>query len=105
MNATELLQNAQFVFDTDGNKIAVQLDYAVWEELLTMLEDIEYAEEIICSRASGEEPIALEQTKAELQADDMLLRPFGLCAGEFEVPDNFDHPLPESVHNEFEGKI
>ncbi|WP_171977640.1 type II toxin-antitoxin system Phd/YefM family antitoxin [Brasilonema sennae] len=23
------------------------------------------------------------------------LRPFGLCAGEFTVPDDFDEPLPE----------
>ena len=105
MKTNELISNAHFVTDPDGNKTAVQIDYAAWEKLLTLLEDLEDAEEIICSRASGEEPIALEQTKAELQADDMLLRPFGLCAGEFEVPDNFDHPLPESVHNEFEGKI
>ena len=41
MNATELLQNVQFVLDTDGNKTAVQIDYAAWEELLTLLEDIE----------------------------------------------------------------
>ncbi len=31
-------------------------------------------------------------------------RPFGLCAGEFTVPDGFDQPLPESVLNEFEGR-
>ena len=29
-------------------------------------------------------------------------RPFGLCAGEFEVPDDFDAPLPESVLQTFE---
>jgi len=28
----------------------------------------------------------------------------GLCAGEFEVPADFDEPLPESVLREFEGK-
>ncbi len=32
------------------------------------------------------------------------LRPFGLCAGEFIVPDDFDAPLPESVISEFEGR-
>ena len=32
------------------------------------------------------------------------LRPFGLCAGEFTVPDDFDAPLPEHVLQEFEGK-
>jgi antitoxin (DNA-binding transcriptional repressor) of toxin-antitoxin stability system len=31
-------------------------------------------------------------------------RPFGLCAGEFTVPDDFDDPLPEEVLRLFEGK-
>lgn len=31
-------------------------------------------------------------------------RPFGLCAGEFVVPDDFDDPLPEDVLREFEGR-
>lgn len=32
------------------------------------------------------------------------LRPFGLCAGEFIVPDNFDDPLPEDILRGFEGR-
>jgi antitoxin (DNA-binding transcriptional repressor) of toxin-antitoxin stability system len=32
------------------------------------------------------------------------LRPFGLCAGEFTVPDDFDAPLPEDILSAFEGK-
>ncbi|MDJ0729360.1 MAG: hypothetical protein QNJ33_05130 [Crocosphaera sp.] len=32
------------------------------------------------------------------------LRPFGLCAGEFTVPENFDDPLPEDILNAFEGQ-
>ncbi len=31
------------------------------------------------------------------------LRPFGLCAGEFTVPDDFDAPLPEDILKAFEG--
>ncbi|MBS1787964.1 MAG: hypothetical protein JST85_09595 [Acidobacteria bacterium] len=30
-------------------------------------------------------------------------RPFGLCAGEFVVPDDFDAPLPEEILRDFEG--
>ena len=30
-------------------------------------------------------------------------RPFGLCAGEFRVPDDFDEPLPEELIRQFEG--
>ena len=32
------------------------------------------------------------------------MRPFGLCAGEFTVADDFDAPLPEEIINAFEGK-
>ncbi|MBD2515964.1 type II toxin-antitoxin system Phd/YefM family antitoxin [Nostoc sp. FACHB-973] len=31
-------------------------------------------------------------------------RPFGLCAGEFTVPDDFDAPLPDEILNAFEGR-
>jgi antitoxin (DNA-binding transcriptional repressor) of toxin-antitoxin stability system len=31
-------------------------------------------------------------------------RPFGLCAGMFTVPDDFDDPLPEDLLREFEGR-
>jgi prevent-host-death family protein len=31
-----------------------------------------------------------------------FLRPYGLCAGEFSVPDDFDAPLPEQIIREFE---
>jgi antitoxin (DNA-binding transcriptional repressor) of toxin-antitoxin stability system len=31
-------------------------------------------------------------------------RPYGLCAGEFAVPDDFDSPLPENVIAGFEGR-
>jgi hypothetical protein len=29
-------------------------------------------------------------------------RPFGLCKGEFTVPDDFDAPLPDYIIKEFE---
>ncbi|MEH2159893.1 MAG: type II toxin-antitoxin system prevent-host-death family antitoxin [Nostoc sp.] len=32
------------------------------------------------------------------------IRPYGLCAREFIVPDDFDSPLPEEILNSFEGK-
>ena len=52
--------------DADGNKTAVVLDYAVWEQLLTLLEDMGDAEEIRRLREAGEETISWEETKAEL---------------------------------------
>ncbi|WP_206754736.1 hypothetical protein [Microcoleus sp. FACHB-68] len=42
---------------------------------------------------------------AELKpiAGSKQLRSFGLCAGEFTVPDDFDAPLPADILREFEG--
>ena len=31
-------------------------------------------------------------------------RPFGLAAGTFTVPDDFDAPLPDDILREFEGQ-
>jgi antitoxin (DNA-binding transcriptional repressor) of toxin-antitoxin stability system len=43
---------------------------------------------------------------AELKPLDTIMptqRPFGLAAGAFAVPDDFDAPLPDSVLNDFES--
>jgi antitoxin (DNA-binding transcriptional repressor) of toxin-antitoxin stability system len=45
---------------------------------------------------------------AELRRTEMMtrtLRPFGLCAGEFFVPDHFDSPLPEDVLADWQPSI
>ncbi|AFY45187.1 prevent-host-death protein [Nostoc sp. HK-01] len=57
---------------------------------------------------AGESFIIIQADKeiAELkpiQSINKPLRPFGLCAGEFTVPDDFDAPLPEDILNAFEG--
>ena len=69
MSVTELLQAAQFLVDANGNKKAVMLDSAIWEELLTLLEDLEDAEEIRRLREVGEEAVPWEQAKAELRGE------------------------------------
>ena len=58
---------------------------------------------------AGETLVIVEDGKpmAEIRpvaSSSPILRPFGLCAGEFVVPDDFDEPLPEDVIDEFEGK-
>lgn len=40
MGVLEHLRTIQFLVDADGNKKVVVLDYPVWEELLTLLEDL-----------------------------------------------------------------
>lgn len=39
-----------------------------------------------------------------IRSSGKQLRPFGLCAGEFTVPDDFDAPLPDEILNVFEGQ-
>ena len=67
MRVTEPLQAVQFLVDKDGKKRAAVLDYAVWEELITLLEDLEDAEEIERLRGAKEETIPWEQAKTEFR--------------------------------------
>jgi antitoxin (DNA-binding transcriptional repressor) of toxin-antitoxin stability system len=59
--------------------------------------------------AAGETFVILQADKAiaelrPISLSGKQLRPFGLCAGEFTVPDDFDAPLPEEIWSAFEGK-
>lgn len=65
---------------------------------LKYLRQVEAGETVVIVRA--------DKAIAELRpiASTKQLRPFGLCAGEFTVPDDFDAPLPEDLLNAFEGK-
>lgn len=36
-------------------------------------------------------------------SNNETLRPSGLCAGEFIVPEDFDAPLPDDVIDQFKG--
>jgi antitoxin (DNA-binding transcriptional repressor) of toxin-antitoxin stability system len=57
---------------------------------------------------AGETIVIIKQDKAKSVLRPIAitnqLRRFGLCAGEFTVPDNFDDPLPEDMLRAFEGK-
>ncbi len=48
----------------------------------------------------GERPLAEVRP---LAAAVNQLRPYGLCAGTFSVPDDFNAPLTEDLLKEFEG--
>ncbi len=65
---------------------------------LKYLNQVEAGETLVIVRS--------DQAIAELRpiSSGKHLRPFGLCAGEFTVPDDFDAPLPEDLLNAFEGK-
>ena len=46
----------------------------------------------------------LEDEELDQVASLLSTRPFGLCAGDFVVPDDFDDPLPETILKSFEGE-
>lgn len=48
----------------------------------------------------GKRPVAEIRPVTETEA----LRPAGLAAGEFVVPDDFDDPLPDELLDAFEGR-
>ncbi|HIK10173.1 MAG TPA: type II toxin-antitoxin system Phd/YefM family antitoxin [Oscillatoriaceae cyanobacterium M33_DOE_052] len=66
--------------------------------LLHYLRQVEAGETLVIVR--------LDEAIAEIRPipPRQQLRPYGLCAGEFVVPDDFDAPLPEDIINGFEGK-
>jgi antitoxin (DNA-binding transcriptional repressor) of toxin-antitoxin stability system len=65
---------------------------------LAFLRRVEAGESFVVVR--GERPLAEVRP---LQAPATQPRPFGLCAGRFTVPADFDRPLPDEVLKEFEG--
>ena len=70
----------------------------IQQDVLAFLQRVEAGEALIIVRTGI--PIA-ELKPVVVPAE--ALRPFGLCAGEFTVPEDFDAPLPEDILNAFEG--
>ncbi len=74
------------------------------------IEEVSRDLEVYLQRVEAEEMIVILKAGkpvAEIkpvQTTPLPPRPYGLCAGEFIVPDDFDVPLPESVLMEFEGR-
>jgi antitoxin (DNA-binding transcriptional repressor) of toxin-antitoxin stability system len=66
---------------------------------LKYLHQVEAGETLVIVRS--DKPIA---ELRPITSSKKQLRPFGLCAGEFTVPDDFDDPLPEELLSAFEGK-
>ena len=70
----------------------------IQQNLLAYLQRVEAGETVIILRAG--QPVAeVKPVVGRLKTS----RPFGLCAGEFTVPENFDAPLPEYILHAFEG--
>jgi antitoxin (DNA-binding transcriptional repressor) of toxin-antitoxin stability system len=70
----------------------------IQRDLLAFLRRVEAGESFLVVR--DEHPLA-EVRPVSVPATQP--RPFGLCAGRFTVPSDFDQPLPEEILKEFEG--
>ena len=68
-------------------------------DLPTYLKLVQGGETVLITQA--DQPIA--EVK-RVPAPSREPRPFGLCEGEFVVPDDFDAPLPNDILDGFEGK-
>jgi prevent-host-death family protein len=70
----------------------------IQRDLAAYLQRVEAGETVVIVRAG--QPVA---EMKPVMPSTKTLRPFGLCAGEFTVPEDFDAPLPEDILNAFEG--
>jgi antitoxin (DNA-binding transcriptional repressor) of toxin-antitoxin stability system len=68
------------------------------QDLANVLRRVEAGEAFLVVK--GEQPLAEVRPVTGTCSQP---RPFGLCAGQFSVPADFDAPLPEEILREFEG--
>ena len=71
----------------------------IQRDLATYLQQVEVGETVVIVRAG--QPVA---EMKPVMPNAKTLCSFGLCAGEFTVPGDFDAPLPEDILNAFEGR-
>lgn len=65
------------------------------------LRRVEAGETLLVVRSNR--PVA-EIKPVQRDSAERTLRPAGLCAGDFTIPEDFDEPLPEEVLRGFEGR-
>lgn len=63
MTVAEILNSVKFVVSPDGRQSAVVVDLDVWEQIVTLLEDAEDAEEMKQARSVREETIPWNTAK------------------------------------------
>jgi antitoxin (DNA-binding transcriptional repressor) of toxin-antitoxin stability system len=73
----------------------------IQRDLLTYLQRVAAGETLVIVQA--DKPLA-ELKPVSYDAAAKQLRPIGLGAGDFTVPDDFDAPLPEDLLASFEGR-
>lgn len=77
MSIHDLVRSAQFMVDADGTKKAVVLDMSVWEELLTLLDDLTDTDEAI-------------EAYQEYRRDPSTARPWAEVEAELTTPESLN---------------
>jgi antitoxin (DNA-binding transcriptional repressor) of toxin-antitoxin stability system len=70
----------------------------IQRDLLAFLQRVEAGESFLV--LSGQRPLAEVRPVSPSASEP---RPFGLCAGRFAVPPDFDQPLPDNILQDFDG--
>jgi len=73
-------------------------------DLPAFLHRVETGETFVLVKAGKPVAEIMPIISSSINSPAMQLRPFGLCAGEFTVPDDFNAPLPENILAAFEGQ-
>jgi hypothetical protein len=66
MTVAEILSHIKFVVNPKGNKSAVLVDMDIWDQIVTLLENAEDADELKQARSIREEQIPWNVAKKEL---------------------------------------
>ncbi len=66
MTVADILNSVKFVIEPDGHQSAVVVEWDIWEQIVTLLEDAEDADEIKKARAVKEETIPWNIARKEL---------------------------------------
>lgn len=68
------------------------------QDAVRLIDLVQAGERIVLTKNNA--PVA---EVSPVYATPKVLRPIGLAAGQFTVPDDFDGPLPEDILKGFEG--
>ena len=71
------------------------------KDLASYLRLVKSGETLVITQA---DEVVAEVKPVRVAAVAQEPRPYGLCAGEFVVPDDFDAPLPDDILDAFEGR-
>jgi hypothetical protein len=66
MTIAEILKSIQFVVNPNGEKSAVMVGLDVWAEIVSMLEDLEDAEELKQAKVVREETVPWKTARKDL---------------------------------------